>query len=237
VRAAVRYDPAHVTEAWVDPARRDSRTRRLVQQLEGLEITIHRTSAQALDKLTAGEPHQGVVVSYSGAPPLDEADLTSLLEGLHHPPLLLVLDQVQDPHNLGACLRSADGAGVDAVIAPRDRAVGLTPTVHKVASGAVQSVPFVQVGNLARTLKQLKERGVWLVGTDDQARDTLFDADLTGATAIVMGAEESGLRRLTREACDFLVRLPMMGSVPSLNVSVATGIALYEALRQRDGAG
>lgn len=237
VRAAVRYDPAHVTEAWADPGRRDARTRRLVQQLEGLDIAVHRASPRELDRLVAGEPHQGVVVRYSGMQPLEEADLTTLLDGLDHPPLLLVLDQVQDPHNLGACLRSADGAGVDAVVAPRDRAAGLTPTVHKVASGAVQSVPFVQVGNLARTLRQLKERGIWLVGTDDQARDTLFQADLAGATAIVMGAEESGLRRLTREACDFLVRLPMMGSVPSLNVSVATGIVLYEALRQRTGAG
>ncbi|MBA1148406.1 23S rRNA (guanosine(2251)-2'-O)-methyltransferase RlmB [Ectothiorhodospiraceae bacterium WFHF3C12] len=236
VRAVVRYDPAHVIEAWVDPGRRDSRTRRLVQQIDALGVPVHRASGRELDQLVSGQAHQGVAVRYNGTPPRDEDDLTALLDALDHAPLLLVLDQVQDPHNLGACLRTADGAGVDAVIAPRDRAVGLTPTVHKVASGAVQSVPFVQVGNLARSLKALKQRGIWLVGTDDEAGQSLFETDLAGPTAIVMGAEDTGLRRLTREACDFLVRLPMRGEVGSLNVSVATGICLYEALRQRDGA-
>lgn len=233
VRAAVRYDPAHIIEAWVDPGRRDNRTRRLIQQIEALGVPLHHAAGRQLDKLVNGEAHQGVVVRYNGTPPRDEKDMESLLDGLAHAPLLLVLDQVQDPHNLGACLRTADGAGVDAVIAPRDRAVGLTPTVHKVASGAAQTVPFIQVGNLARALKTLKQRGVWLVGTDDTAEQTLFQADLAGPTALVMGAEDTGLRRLTREACDFLVSLPMQGTVPSLNVSVATGIALYEAVRQR----
>lgn len=233
VRAVVRYDPAHILEVWVDPGRRDARTRRLVQQLEGLGAPLHRTTARELDKLVGGERHQGIVVRYSGQPPRDEADLMALVDGLTHPPLLLVLDQIQDPHNLGACMRTADGAGVDAVIAPRDRAVGLTSTVHKVASGAVQSVPFVQVGNLARCLKQLKAHGVWLVGTDDEAEQSLYDVDLAGPTAVIVGAEDSGLRRLTREACDYLVSLPMHGSVLSLNVSVATGVVLYEAVRQR----
>ena len=153
------------------------------------------------------------------------------------PPLLLVLDGVTDPHNLGACLRSADAAGVAAVVAPRDRAAGLTPVVRKVAAGAAESVPFVAVVNLARTLRELKERGVWLVGTDDEAERTLYDVDMTGPTAIVMGSEGEGLRRLTREACDELVRIPMGGAVESLNVSVAAGVALFEAVRQRQRKG
>jgi len=233
VRAVVRYDPANVIEAWVDTGRRDERTRRLSQQIASLSVPLHQVRGKDLERLVPGEPHQGVVVRYNGAAPRDESDLMALLDGLGHEPLLLVLDQVQDPHNLGACLRTADGAGVDAVIAPRDRAVGLTATVHKVASGAASSVPFVQVSNLARLLKQLKQRGIWLVGADGEAKQTLFDADLAGPLAVVMGAEDSGLRRLTREHCDFLVKLPMAGSVPSLNVSVATGIVLYEAMRQR----
>lgn len=233
VRAAVRYDPAHVIEAWIDPGRKDSKSRRLFQQIEALGVPLHHAPGRQLEKLAGSSHHQGVVVRYNGAAPRDEQDLEVLLDGLERPPLLLVLDQVQDPHNLGACLRTADGAGVDAVIAPRDRAVGLTPTVHKIASGAAQTVPFVQVGNLARVLKALKQRGVWLVGTDDTGEQSLYEADLAGPTALVMGAEDTGLRRLTREACDFLVHLPMHGTVSSLNVSVATGIALYETVRQR----
>lgn len=148
-------------------------------------------------------------------------------------PFLLVLDQVQDPHNLGACLRSADGAGVDAVVVPKDRSVGLTETVRRIASGGAESVPLVQVTNLARTLRALRDAGVWLTGTADDADRELYDVDFTGPTAIVMGAEGSGLRRLTREGCDFLVRIPMAGSVGCLNVSVATGVCLYEVVRQR----
>ena len=151
--------------------------------------------------------------------------------------MLLVLDGVTDPHNLGACMRSADAAGVAAVIAPRDRAAGMTPVVRKVAAGAAESVPFVAVVNLARTLRELKEKGVWLVGTADEAERTLYDVDLTGPTAIVMGSEGEGLRRLTRESCDELVRIPMAGAVESLNVSVASGVALFEAVRQRRVAG
>jgi len=159
-----------------------------------------------------------------------------LLDQLAEPPFLLVLDQVQDPHNLGACLRSADAAGVHGVIAPRDNAVGLTPTVHKVASGAARTVPFFQVTNLARVLRTLKERGIWLVGAAGEAEQSIYQADLTGPLALVMGAEDTGLRRLTREECDFLVRIPMRGHVESLNVSVATGVVLFEALRQRGAA-
>jgi len=167
----------------------------------------------------------------------NEDDLFALLEHLHEPPFLLVLDGVQDPHNLGACLRSADAAGAHAVIAAKDRAVGLTDTVRRVACGAAEHIPFVVVTNLARTLTHLKEAGLWLVGTVDDARESLYDIDLTGPLALVMGAEGKGLRRLTHERCDFLVRIPMSGSVECLNVSVATGVCLFEAVRQRRKAG
>jgi 23S rRNA (guanosine2251-2'-O)-methyltransferase len=190
-----------------------------------------------LAKLAEGERHQGVVaeiVPRAGDP---ETQLEEALEAAGAAPLLLVLDGVQDPHNLGACLRSADAAGVAAVIVPRDRAAGLTPVVRKVAAGAAETVPLVPVVNLARTLRELKERGVWLVGTDDAADKTLFEADLKGPLALVMGSEGEGMRRLTRECCDHLVSIPMAGAVESLNVSVATGVALFEAVRQRSSAG
>jgi 23S rRNA (guanosine2251-2'-O)-methyltransferase len=191
--------------------------------------------AAQLDRLADGERHQGVVATLAprtGDPEtlLEEA-LESVADGTA--PLLLVLDGVTDPHNLGACLRSADGAGVAAVIAPRDRAAGLTPVARKVAAGAAESVPFVAVVNLARTLRDLKERGFWLVGTTDEAARSIHDVDLTGPTALVMGSEGEGMRRLTREACDELVSIPMAGAVESLNVSVATGVVLFEAVRQR----
>jgi 23S rRNA (guanosine2251-2'-O)-methyltransferase len=163
---------------------------------------------------------------------LGEGTLDALLDAAETP-LLLVLDGVQDPHNLGACLRTAEAAGATAVIVPRDRAAGLSPTVRKVACGAAEIVPLIQVVNLARTLRWLQQRQIWILGTDDQAEKTLYDADLKGALAVVLGAEEGGLRRLTREACDLLVRIPMHGVIESLNVSVATGVALFEAVRQR----
>jgi len=186
-----------------------------------------------LDKLAEGARHQGVVaevVPRAGDP---ETQLEEALEAAGAAPLLLVLDGVQDPHNLGACLRSADAAGVAAVIVPRDRAAGLTPVVRKVAAGAAETVPLVSVVNLARTLRDLKQRGIWLVGTDDAADKTLYEADLKGPLALVMGSEGEGLRRLTRECCDQLVSIPMAGAVESLNVSVAAGVALFEAVRQR----
>lgn len=186
-----------------------------------------------LAKLAEGERHQGVVAEIEPRAGDPETQLEEALEAAGAAPLLLVLDGVQDPHNLGACLRSADGAGVAAVIVPRDRAAGLTPVVRKVAAGAAETVPLVPVVNLARTLRELKERGVWLVGTDDAADKTLFDADLKGPLALVMGSEGEGMRRLTRECCDQLVSIPMAGAVESLNVSVATGVALFEAVRQR----
>lgn len=233
VRAALKYDPGHIVEVWIEQGRHDNRVQALIQALSGLSARVNRVSRRELDALTGDASHQGVAVSYEGAPPKDADDLEALLDGLSEPPFLLVLDQVQDPHNLGACLRSADAAGVHAVICPRDNAVGLTPTVHKVASGAARSVPFFQVTNLARVLRSLKDRGIWLIGAAGEADQSVFDADLTGPLALVMGAEDTGLRRLTRENCDLLVKIPMHGHVESLNVSVATGVLLFEALRQR----
>ena len=167
---------------------------------------------------------------------LDESDLLELVDKTKNPPFLLILDNVQDPHNLGACLRSADAAGVHAVVIPKDRSVGVTETVRLVACGAAESVPIAQVTNLARVLTQLKKSGLWIVGTTDTAEKTLYEVDLTGPIAMIMGSEGKGLRRLTSEHCDFLVRIPMVGSVESLNVSVATGVCLFEALRQRNQA-
>ena len=165
--------------------------------------------------------------------PRNEADLAKILEG-KMAPLLLILDCIQDPNNLGAILRTADGAGVDAVIAPKDKAVGLTDTVHRVAVGAADSVPFVKVTNLARTMRDLKERGIWIVGTSDQATQSLYETDLKGPVAVVMGREGEGMRQLTEKECDFLVRFPMKGEVDCLNVSVSAGVCLYEAVRQRE---
>lgn len=233
MRAAVRYDPAHVVEAWLDRRCHSGRWHTLRQQLEALSCPLHLVDRRQLDRLTSGQTHQGVAIRYSGQPPQSEHELHAWLGGLGQDPLLLVLDQVQDPHNLGACLRTASGAGVQAVITPRDRAVGLTPTVHKVAAGAVQHIPLFQVTNLARTLRELREAGIWLIGTAEQADITLYEADLRGPLALIMGSEDTGLRRLTRECCDRLVRIPMLGTVSSLNVSVATGVVLYEAIRQR----
>jgi 23S rRNA (guanosine2251-2'-O)-methyltransferase len=193
-------------------------------------ISVERVSRAELDKLEVR--HQGVVAQLTHQVEYQEADIETIVRRSANP-LLLILDGVTDPHNLGACLRSADSAGVDAVIAPRDRATGLTPVVRKVASGAAEAIPFIQVTNLARTLKTLQEMGVWIVGAAGEADTIIYEQDLSGPIALAMGAEGSGLRRLTREYCDFLVKLPMAGSVSSLNVSVATGICLFEVVRQR----
>jgi 23S rRNA (guanosine2251-2'-O)-methyltransferase len=235
VRVLLQRAPQRVQRLWLSSSR-ESAAR--LQELRALAAHAAVTTTEAddkrLDQLADGERHQGVVVEL--APPAGdpETQLEEALESLGEtPPLLLVLDGVTDPHNLGACLRSADAAGVAAVIVPRDRAAGITPVVRKVAAGAAETVPLVQVVNLARTLRDLKDRGVWLVGTADDATRTLYDLDLTGPTALVLGSEGEGLRRLTREACDELVAIPMAGAVESLNVSVATAVALFEAVRQR----
>jgi len=230
VAALVERSPERIDSLLILEGRSDQRMQQLLQAAERAEIRIVRQSREALDKYEV--KHQGVVALLAQQFEYREADLKALIERSANP-LLLILDGVTDPHNLGACLRSADAAGVDAVIAPRDNAASLTPVVRKVACGAAEAVPFVQVTNLARTLRDLKEWGVWIVGTAGEADTLIYDQDLTGPIALAMGAEGSGLRRLTREHCDFLVKLPMAGSVSSLNVSVATGICLFEAVRQR----
>jgi 23S rRNA (guanosine2251-2'-O)-methyltransferase len=235
VRTALKHGVGSVQEMWVEAKRKDRRIKELVELARADAVPLHFVSKEELDALQPGVNHQGVIASTQAPAPLDEKALKAMLEGLEEPPLLLILDGVQDPHNLGACLRSADAAGVHALITPKDRSVGLTPTACKVASGAAESVPFVQVTNLARTLRWLQEAGIWVVGTAGETNTLIYDADLQGPLALVMGAEEKGMRRLTREACDALVRLPMAGSVESLNVSVAAGICLFEAVRQRRG--
>ena len=233
VRMALKGGAAQVTEVWLEGRRRDRRLAEVAALAEESGVRLRQVARAELDEACDGLSHQGVLAWLRPVAARREAELRVLLDGLRHAPFLLLLDAVQDPHNLGACLRSADAAGVHAVIAPGDRAVGLTPTVRKVASGAAETVAFYPVTNLARQLRELQQRGIWIVGTADDTGDSLYDCDLRGPLALVMGAEERGLRRLTREYCDRLVQIPMAGSVSSLNVSVATGIVLFEAVRQR----
>jgi 23S rRNA (guanosine2251-2'-O)-methyltransferase len=232
VRTRLRAAPTSVEAVYVDATRRDKRMQDLLRVAQGFNITPMPVEAARLDKMCGHTKHQGVVAQASS---LELAkSLDDLLDDLQVEPFLLVLDGVTDPHNLGACLRVADGAGAHAIIAPRDRACGINATVAKVASGAADTVPYFTVTNLARTMLELKERNIWLVGTTDDAPQTLYEAKLTGPLAMVLGAEGEGMRRLTRERCDALVSIPMAGSVESLNVSVATGICLFEAVRQRN---
>ncbi len=228
--------PSDVTEVWLERKRQDRRLAELAELARGAGVRLRQVDGEDIERASPGLNHQGVLAWVKVPTSRGEADLDELLDELDElkaPPFLLILDEVQDPHNLGACLRTADAVGVQAVIAPKDNAVGLTPTVAKVASGAAGTVPYIQVTNLARTLDALKARGLWLVGLAGESDQDLYDLDLKGPLALVLGSEGRGLRRLTRERCDFLARLPMLGSVESLNVSVATGVCLYEALRQR----
>jgi len=225
--------PSDVTEVWLERKRQDRRLAELAELARGAGVRLRQVDGEDIERASPGLNHQGVLAWVRVPASRGEGDLDELLDRLDRPPFLLILDEVQDPHNLGACLRTADAVGVQAVIAPKDNAVGLTPTVAKVASGAARTVPYIQVTNLARTLDALKARGLWLVGLAGEADQDLYGLDLKGPLALVLGSEGRGLRRLTRERCDFLARLPMLGSVESLNVSVATGICLYEALRQR----
>lgn len=233
VRSALKFGPAGVGELWLDRARRDRRLAELAEAARQAGIRIRQVTAAELDQAGQGTNHQGALAWVRSPTARPQQDLDAVLDGIGGSPLLLLLDAVQDPHNLGACLRTADAVGVHAVIAPKDRSAGLTPVVSKVASGAAERVPFIQVTNLVRAMERLKERGIWLVGTAGEAESELYDRDLTGPLGLIMGGEGEGLRRLTRERCDALVRLPMLGRVESLNVSVAAGICLYEALRQR----
>ncbi len=231
VVARLRHAPDSIKELYVEAARRDKRMLSLMEQATNAGVRVLPVATDRLDGLSRGNRHQGVVALASErqlAVNLD--DVLDVTDGV---PVLLILDGVTDPHNLGACLRSADAAGVHAVIAPKDRAVGLNTTVQRVACGAADTVPYIMVTNLARTMRELKDRGVWLVGTDDEATDTLHAVDARRPMAWVMGAEGEGMRRLTRETCDQLVRIPMAGAVESLNVSVASAVCLFETVRQR----
>jgi 23S rRNA (guanosine2251-2'-O)-methyltransferase len=234
-QSALEHTPDKLTAAWVDGGRMDARLARIKQALEAAGVDIRLANRKELDRLSEGRNHQGVIVEVEMAHELGEADLRDALDTMEGKAFFLVLDHVQDPHNLGACLRTADAAGVQGVIITKDQSVGITPTVAKVASGAVETVPLYKVTNLARALGWLKDAGIWIVGTDGDAEKTVYQTDLNLPLALVLGAEEKGMRRLTREHCDFLVKIPMLGQVESLNVSVATGIVLYEAVRQRGG--
>jgi 23S rRNA (guanosine2251-2'-O)-methyltransferase len=233
VRTLLQQRPERAALLLLQKGRDDARMQELVRLAETKSIKTEWRDQKELDRLAGSERHQGACLQIRSVGVLGEGALDDLLDTATTAPLLLVLDGVQDPHNLGACMRTADAAGVAAVIVPKDRAAGLSAAVRKVASGAAESVPLIQVTNLARTLRWLKEREVWIVGTDDQAEHSLYGAKLTGPLAIVLGAEGTGLRRLTRESCDALVSIPMRGIVESLNVSVAAGVLLYEAVRQR----
>jgi 23S rRNA (guanosine2251-2'-O)-methyltransferase len=233
VEAALNYDAGNIVELYVETGAHNARLKELSDRARDLGIKPHARDRAALDRMTGGARHQGVVARYNAPAPHSEAELPALVEAGGASALFLVLDGVTDPHNLGACLRSAEAAGVTAVIVPKDRAVGITPTVRRASAGAADRVPLVSATNLARALKALKDAGVWLVGLVGDVDATLYSIDLKGPMAIVLGSEGEGMRRLTREACDFVARIPMRGGVESLNVSVATGIALFEALRQR----
>ena len=225
--------PQDIVRLLINADRADKRLSAVRKEANSHQVLLEELSPEELER-ACPQAHQGVAALTTGAKPeMTEKQLLEYLANLEHPVFLLVLDGITDPHNLGACLRSADAAGVDAVIIPKDKSVGLTPTVSHVASGAAESVNLVTVTNLSRTLKALQAQNIWLVGTDDEAEVELFQQDLNGNLALVMGSEGVGLRRLTRECCDFLVSIPMAGAVSSLNVSVATGIALFEAVRQR----
>lgn len=234
VTAALQTAPQNISKILIQPGRR-------VPNIEALarknNIVIQVAVKTEIDKLLPTINHQGVVAIVLPNNIYHEHDLNKLLDNLTEPPFLLILDGVQDPHNLGACLRSANAAGVHVVIAPKDNAVGLTPAVRKVASGAAEITPFIQVTNLARTLRSLKERGIWLYGAAMEAKNSIYNTDLPGPVALVLGAEGKGLRRLTKDHCDDLISIPMLGMVSSLNVSVAAGICLFEAVRQRKIAG
>ena len=235
VAVRLKMAPASIVEVYVDPTRRDARMRQFVDRCKEAQVRIIESDSLRIAKLAGSHGHQGVAALVQ--PVFQARSLDDLLDqveqGDNPPPLLLVLDGVTDPHNLGACLRVADGAGANAVIAPKDHAAGINATVAKVASGAAETMPYFMVTNLARTLNELKERNIWIIGTSDDAEKSIYDVDLKGPVALVLGAEGPGMRQLTRKTCDELVSIPMQGAVESLNVSVASAVCLYEAMRQR----
>ena len=231
VIAKLRRQADGVLELHVTGDRKDARIKDLLKQAEIAKVRVITSDTARLDGMAGHGRHQGVVAKVDGR--IKELKLEDILDTLSEPALLLVLDGVQDPHNLGACLRVADAVGAQAVIAPKDKAVGLNATAIKVASGAADTVPYVTVTNLSRAIKEMQEAGVWVIGLDEDGEKDIYATDLAGPIALVMGAEGAGLRRLTKDTCDFLARIPMHGSVESLNVSVASGVCLFEARRQR----
>ena len=234
VQALLQHHPKRVKQIWLSEGRSEPRLQALLALAAENRVAVGQAERREMDAWVEGV-HQGVVAEVSPSQVWGELMLEEMLERTETPPLILVLDGVTDPHNLGACLRVAEGAGAHAVIAPKDHAVGINATVAKVASGAAETMPYFMVTNLARTLNELKERNIWCIGTSDDAPQTLYQADLKGPVALVLGAEGDGMRQLTRKTCDSLVSIPMKGAVESLNVSVASGVCLYEALRQRGG--
>ena len=233
VTARLRHDASTVEDVYYDPTRRDRRMQEFLHAAKDAGARLIAADETRLWGLAHTERHQGVVARYKAPAALAETNLAALVEKAGRDALLLVLDGVTDPHNFGACLRSSEAAGVTAVVVPKDRAVGVTPTVRRASAGAADRVPIVAATNLARMLKSIKDAGVWLVGLDGDATQSVYDIDLKGPIALVLGGEGEGMRRLTREACDFVAKIPMRGDVESLNVSVSTGIVLFEALRQR----
>ncbi|AEX23335.1 MULTISPECIES: 23S rRNA (guanosine(2251)-2'-O)-methyltransferase RlmB [Vibrio] len=232
VKAVLEREPERFIEAYVLKGRQDDRLMPILNDLQVCGVSIQQMTRKTLDDKAQGANHQGIIARVKAAKQLNENDIDAIL-AQHESPLLLVLDGVTDPHNLGACLRNADAAGVAAIIVPKDRSAPMNATVSKVACGAAEVVPLIRVTNLARTMRTLQEQGIWFVGTAGEATHDIYQAKLTGPLAIVMGAEGDGMRRLTRETCDDLIKIPMAGSVSSLNVSVASGICLFEAVRQR----
>jgi len=234
-QSALDYSPEKIKQAWVDQKRQDDRLQGLIKGLGKKNIGIQKSDRKQLDNLSKGANHQGIILEVEIPAMRSENDLKEAVEKSKQVPFWLILDHIQDPHNLGACLRTADAVGVQGVIVTKDQAVGITPTVCKVASGAAETVPVYQVTNISRTISWLKEQDIWVVGAAGEADKTIYETDINMPLALVMGAEEKGMRRLTREQCDFLVKIPMQGSVDSLNVSVAAGVLMYEAYRQRLG--
>ncbi len=225
--------PEQLRRLVVAEGTKNPRALKIEQRAQRLGIPLERRPRSALDRDSGGQRHQDVIAEFEPANLHGEKVLDELLDGLPEPALVLVLDGVQDPHNLGACLRTAEAAGVGLVVLTRDGSAGLTPVARRAAAGAAEVLPILQATNLARVLRRMKERGLWLAGTSDRSEQDLYQADLAGPLALVMGSEGQGMRRLTAELCDYLVRIPMQGSVSSLNVSVATGVCLFEVIRQR----
>ncbi|ASG65247.1 23S rRNA (guanosine(2251)-2'-O)-methyltransferase RlmB [Idiomarina piscisalsi] len=236
VKAILKNHPDRLVELYVSKERQDDAVKEIVNECYATGIRPQWVPKQALEKRSEGGNHQGVVATVHSPPTLTEHDLLPLIDNSETSSLFLVLDGVTDPHNLGACLRTADAAGVTGVIVPKDKSAQITPTVRKVASGAAEHVPLIVVTNLARTLRDLQEQGVWVYGTAGEATKSVYDIDFRGSVAIVMGAEGKGMRRITRETCDELIAIPLSGSVSSLNVSVASGVCLFEVVRQRSGS-